>query len=240
MQMGRPSKYKRGPIFLLRAILGGAKPVTQSELERMIDIPFATIQAAESAREGERALSQALRHNIRIETGCLWDPIKRRWQFDRKLLEKVNPGEDRFVPATAALVSQYRAIIANPFLSDEDKQEDTEIFKGWLEELCKRTSGKYWHRFLTRFSEFTENCCREFRLGDPVEFFDTATNNSEDIRLALMTAQPPSLPKLEDKMRKAVLAFDPDTEEGKAYCDLRDTITDYNKAYPPKTRRKRK
>jgi hypothetical protein len=176
--MARQPKYKSGKLFLLRQSLGTTptKPMSQTTLSEYLEMPFNTLQSTELER---RPLTREILYRIRQKTNCVWDDKDGRWLFNQKplLLQKDTTLNQTFVPATRELVDEYRKAVFRP-INKIRRTTDSLIHRFWLDELEERVRDKDWREFSTRISAFVEHTCRELRLGDPIEFFSTATEKA--------------------------------------------------------------
>jgi len=226
--MGRPSKYRNHPLFRLRESLGKDEPMKQSELACLLDVPLLSIQAVEAGRRSRQGIAGELLEKIRRQTGSLWDPTTCKWLFDQRLLfHEVQPGQ-QYVPLTPELFTKYRAIVNTP-LSQAEKDIDLVLYQAWLAELFQRIPDKSWPVLQSRVSVFVEQCCRDFRLGDPVEFFSKVSADTQDIPDAIIDdwakgkSQRQLLSEALSLLRRVVPVFGADSEAGQ------DIINEYPK-----------
>jgi hypothetical protein len=232
-------KHRSGPLFLLRQSLGGNEPITQTELSQLIDVPFDSLQSAESGRTSRRGISRAILQKIRLHTGCLWDEPTRGWLFDRRLVEQGVPLGRHFIPVTPELFSRYQAIKASPLRTDQ-REHDVFLFQAWVAELFKRTPDKHWVLLSARFSDFIEQTLRDpdLRLGDPVEFFSRVSEENRDL-LGAMNRE--SLKRLSPRevfsralsdAERAISLLGADTPAGQAMIKARDEAIEALKTLP--------
>jgi hypothetical protein len=248
--MGRPVKHRSGPLFLLRTSLGTDEPLTQTELSRLIDVPFDSLQSAESGRTSRRGTSRAMLQKIRLHTGCLWDEPTRNWLFDRRLIEQGVPFGQHFVPVTPELLSRYQAIKASRLRPDQ-REHDVFLFQAWVAELFKRAPDKHWLLLSARFSDFIEQTLRDpdLRLGDPVEFFSRVSEENRDFLDAMNRESLKRLPLREVISRtlsdaeRAISLLGADSEAGRKAIKMRDEAMETLKTLPadsPSTKKRQK
>jgi hypothetical protein len=220
MHMGRPSKYKHHPLYRLRESLGGpAGPWTQSDLARLLDIPFITLQCAESGRRGEREVPSSILEKIHFHIGVTWDEAKREWLFDQRLLLRSG-----LTPLTPDLFAQYRAIVDAPPRKDQ-RDLDTVFCQAWQEELLKRIPDKYWRLFTTRYIKFIELSIRDFHAADQIQFFEEVAEKSEPVLAAVYEFGHKGLSKADhfqqvlQDCHQALATLGPDSEGGAAFME---------------------
>jgi hypothetical protein len=240
-------KHSSGPLFLLRTSLGTDAPLTQTEFSRIIDVPFDSLQSAESGRTSRRGISRAMLQKIRLHTGCLWDEPTRSWLFDRRLVEQCVPVGQCFVPVTPELFSRYQAIKASPLRPDQ-REHDVFLFQAWVAELFKRTPDKQWLLLSARFSDFIEQTLRDpdLRLGDPVEFFSRVSEDNRDLLDAMNRESLKRLSPREVFSRalsdaeRAISLLGADSEAVRQAIKMLDEELETLKTLPAETTKKRK
>jgi hypothetical protein len=232
-------------LYILRASLEAGEPMTQAELARLLDIPLLSLQSFEAGRRARKGVSRELLQKIRLETGCVWDPTTNGWLFDLRLLRMGVPLGQQYAPVTPTLFAEYRAIATSSLRSDQ-KDSDLFLYKAWLDELFKRIPSASWFALSSRVNVFVEQCCRDFRLGDPVEFFDTVSRENRDIMDAItlegLKGKSPSeifsqtLPELD----RALRIFGPESKAGQAILKMREELPKVLNALPSKASKKQK
>ena len=178
-------------------------------------------------------MSRALLQKIQSKTGGLWDPQSGGWLIDMRLFYR--PPETRseqFAPLTRELAEEYREITAGP-LNLNRKELDCISFTAWWTELLermKRRPDKDWPEFSSRISVFVEEVCRDFRLGDPVEFFETVSRDNRDILNAAYEAMHKGktagewFKEVPAELQQALVVLGPDSQEGPAILEALDAV----------------
>jgi hypothetical protein len=195
----------------LRKAIGGALPITQPELAKLVEAALPTLKWL-----GNRPMSTPLLEKIRFATGAIWDPEKKRWLFDRWVLTGVE--DVRFVPFTHDLFLAYRQILTSP---PADPDRELVLMMAWLDQLFKRMPAEHWMQLQRRVGFFVEEACRDFGLGEPEDLFASAArewgptlDQMTEKRLKGKSGKQILEVGIQE-MKRAIPWLGPDTEEGK-------------------------
>jgi transcriptional regulator with XRE-family HTH domain len=153
MTKGRPAQHTASPIYQLRKLIGETSPVTQPELARIIDVPFATVQSIEAGRRG---ITGATLEKIALGTGAYWDQRKTRWMC-------IVPDENaRNKPFDRKEYLAFRRTMTQTSLNDKDELPD--ILKK-VEQLFDKVPDDHRYMLYLRLLHFIEKCHHDFHTS---------------------------------------------------------------------------